>query len=561
MFAAEKDGQYEPYKVRPKRKSAATHVDASADGGAIGTSTSAPVTDTEEFEEDLTSEVDAIWPIQRGQIVDWPCFYALMTHVYNTINPPFHTPILLIGEPVWTLREHEKITQFFFEKFKIPAFVIVDAAMATSYAYRAATATIVDVGLDKANVTAILDHLMHSTGRTLALPDAGGVSMTQTLSGLLSGQGFTPAMCEQLKKSNVCEVLKPEDMPGADVVNPAAAASTGANGLGEESSKGDESTSTEPKESAEGVLDIASLVTSGNMTEYLERKEREKADKATAKAQKKTGDAAANAPKVVKLPNSKKHKNTFLYQDVALENALKDMNVDGRGMADMQNAMNAGSDDADATSGKMTREIEVGPERFQAASGGILERLADAVYRTISSVEEVHRRNELWSSLVIVGNGSKVRGFKEALVATLQAKYLISPSSATMFTSEIPSNISTPLGTGMNTPQPQAMGVMGGSSQVNPLLLAATTAQNPYAAPQVSGVHASHSQSPTSIDLAKVPEHFPEWKEAGYEEAVFLGAQVAVKVIFSGDTTSGKGYMTRTDYNEQGPQAIHEYSI
>lgn len=100
------------------------------------------------------------------------------------------------------------------------------------------------------------------------------------------------------------------------------------------------------------------------------------------------------------------------------------------------------------------------------------------------------------------------------------------------------------------------------------MLLAATTGGQvpPYpgspAAP--SSVHmpstsTSHSQTPTSIDVAKIPEYFPEWKEAGYEEAMFLGAQVAVKAIFSGG--DNKSYMTRTDYNEQGPQAIHDYSL
>jgi actin-related protein 9 len=60
--------------------------------------------------------------------------------------------------------------------------------------------------------------------------------------------------------------------------------------------------------------------------------------------------------------------------------------------------------------GPIRREIEVGTERFQAASGGILERIADAIHRTISSVEEVNKRSELWDSLIICGNGSKIRG-------------------------------------------------------------------------------------------------------------------------------------------------------
>lgn len=164
-------------------------------------------------------------------------------------------------------------------------------------------------------------------------------------------------------------------------------------------------------------------------------------------------------------------------------------------------------------------------------------------------------------------------GFKDALLATLNAKYLISPSSATIFTSELPSNLSTPIGTGANTPQPQSQGQLQHTSTshgVNPLLLAATTASNPSLHPPShaqqhlqnyglhTGSHSSHGQTPTSIKLAKMPEYFPEWKDVGFDEAAFLGAQVAAKVVFVVDQGLSKGFMTRMEYNELGPQGIHE---
>jgi actin-related protein 9 len=150
----------------------------------------------------------------------------------------------------------------------------------------------------------------------------------------------------------------------------------------------------------------------------------------------------------------------------------------------------------------------------------------------------------------------------------LFSKYLISPSSATMFTSEFPSNISTPTGTGANTPQPQ-LGPHGGS-QVNPLLFAATAGQtqhltphghNPLMPGMSQNTHSSHGQTPTNIKVVKPPEYFPEWKDVGFDESAFLGAQVAAKVIFVVDQGLSKGYMTRPDYNDQGPQGIHDYSL
>jgi len=118
---------------------------------------------------------------------------------------------------------------------------------------------------------------------------------------------------------------------------------------------------------------------------------------------------------------------------------------------------------------------------------------------------------------------------------------------------------------------------------VNPLLVAATHANNPATNaqslssaslqvpgagdPNQNGVHrgsGGHGQSPTSIKVLKAPDYFPEWKEpgvSGMEEAVFLGAQVAAKVIFVVDQGLSKGFFSRMDYNELGPMGIHEYSL
>ena len=613
MFTAEKEGEYEAVKIRRKERSAHSQPQHDATNG--DTAADEHHDEDPDWEEDRVSEEDAIWPIQGGRIVDWSCFYALMEHVYNTVNPPFHTPILLISEPVWTLKDHEKVTQFFFEKFKVPAFGMMDSAMATAYAYGMQTAAVIDVGMSKADVTCVTDFMLQNAGRGLAVPQCSGEAMTQRLVELLTGRkGFSRDVCEQLKKSAICEILPPDiEIPGEEAPsaggaeNPAAAASTGADGAGPGQRKqsvaelprgpgpGTEVGEEKTLEDEEGVLDIASIVTGGNMSEYLAQKEREKVEKAVAKQQqKKGGDTQqANAARPARLPNNKRTRNTFMYEDFALHDAMKKAGMTNQGMADMQSALGDGPNKrqkspepqsaisekpADGAfdgvtdtgpSGGFRREIEVGTERFQVASGGMLDRLADAIHRTIQACGDMSKRGDLWDSLIIVGNGSKVRGFKEALLDTLNKKYIISPSSATIFTSELPSNMSTPMATGANTPQPQLPGqqqpLHGG---VNPLLLAATTAQNPNLHPPGSIMghpmhgshhgHTSHAQTPTSIKTAKIPEYFPEWKEVGYDEASFLGAQVAAKVLFIVDGGLSNGYMTRTGYNEQGPSGIHE---
>lgn len=126
---------------------------------------------------------------------------------------------------------------------------------------------------------------------------------------------------------------------------------------------------------------------------------------------------------------------------------------------------------------------------------------------------------------------------------------------------------------------------------VNPLLVAAThnnpgmigvTPGTPGMDPNMPAHHRStgHSQTPTSVKSLRLPDYFPEFKHEGnrnapgaslgptaaqgghgIEEATFLGAQMAAKVIFVLDQGLSKGFMTRAEYNESGPSGIHEYAM
>jgi actin-related protein 9 len=460
MFPAEKEGEFEPYKIRRKQdKPTAAAIEPKDEAHE-----EKPATDGEEevvWEEDRVSEEGAIWPIQEGKIVDWPCFFALITHVYNTLNPPFHTAILLITQPAWTPREHEKLTQFFFEKFKTPAFGLMDAALATTWAYGVHTATVVDVGKDKADITAVSEFIPHTQGRVVSLAGCGGEAFTQGLLSKLKAKGLNRDMCEQLKRSPICEILPVgTPLPGSGeaseqdiVTNPAAAASTGAlasgpaaaasignvpRGPGADTEVGEDTGVDEN----EGVLDVASIVAGGKMNEYLAKKEKEKQDKANAK---KKGAPVTEANRPVRLPNSKREKATFLYEDHALLDTLKNMNLNTQDMADAKSALDEGPnrkahenvENGDAAAavetngesgstakrtGSIRREIEVGTERFMSGSHGTLEKIADAVHRTISSVDDVSKRSDLWDQLIVCGNGSKLRG-ESILCFTSRAGY------------------------------------------------------------------------------------------------------------------------------------------
>uniref|UniRef100_A0A093XHJ3 SWI/SNF and RSC complexes subunit arp9 n=1 Tax=Talaromyces marneffei PM1 TaxID=1077442 RepID=A0A093XHJ3_TALMA len=640
MFPAEKKGEYEPFKIREKRKQATSTTDTTneqekpdvdmteapkqeegtetANGSTEEkkpeeTSNAAPAEGTNEngteaspeeaeakeetlLEEDIVSDEGAIYPIQNGHIVDWPCFLALLEHVYNTLSPPFHTPILIISEPAWSARDREILTQFVFEKFKPPAFCLMDSALAACYAYGTITATVVDVGYGKANVTAVLEAAVQENGRGIALEGCGGETMTDRLEELLAPNGFTREMCEQLKRSNITEILPAgTPLPGTAAAtsqngNPATAASTGPSDTNNASKiprgpgRGTQTENNENGEEDEGVLDVAAIVTSGNTNEFLAKREKEK-----AAAGSKKGGADANKPN--RLPNSKRETATFQFEEFArIEDSVQYV--------------------------RQRRDVEVGPERFLVASpgkdrrergsGGILEDLAAQIHHTILAVPDATKRSDLWDNLIVIGNGSRIRGFVPALLSTITQKYILSPSAG-MFTSEIPSNISTPMATGTTTPAAgsQTPGPLHhpAAHGVNPLLVAATHSNVPNMPPSTPGMaenqaylsmasmHRStgHSQTPTSVKTVKAPDYFPEWKDQGgsnapgatgaggtkttsanlagaprpgMEESIFLGAQIAAKIVFINDNQGQyKGYLPRSEYNENGPSAIHEYAL
>jgi actin-related protein 9 len=310
------------------------------------------------------------------------------------------------------------ITQYVFENWKIPAFCLMDAALTAIYAYGVPTALVLDVGQDKCDITAVTEFHVNEIGRGTAIPDCGGRAMTKRLQQVLEGQGFDEDMAEQLKKSPICEILPagmaypqalpPQALANGNAPNPAAAASTGAldsgmnakdvdglrpgqapRGPGLGTMVGEEGENGEDEDN-DGVLDVAAIVARDNAAELLAKRERERAEKAAAKK-----GAAADGLRALRLRNSARERATFTYVEyIPVEEA----------------------GDADPVSRKRKREVEVGVERFMAAtpppgvSEGIIDRIAEAIHHTILSVPEIPLRSSLWDNMIIVGNGSRIRG-------------------------------------------------------------------------------------------------------------------------------------------------------
>ncbi|KAL7938090.1 actin-like ATPase domain-containing protein [Trichoderma chlorosporum] len=641
----------------------------------------------EEWVEDVDEDKDAVWPIEGGRIVQMDAFLAFLDH--------------------WTRPDCETIARYIFEKTKTPALCLIHSGIATQYGLKWPNMTVVDIGYEKVDVTAIHDgRVINHMDLGSPQPErhiSGGEVFTQKLKKLLESKGFNHEMAEQLKKSGICEVLpyapsrkglvelpvetpsngsqaQPRSTAGATAdaataaADSTAPASTEVPRINEPSDAAmDENDGLDTNVDDDGVLDVASIVTSGQTKEFLAKKEREKGKPGRKSNKEKEAEAAAQA-RPVRQPNSKKMRNTFSYEEIVMEEVPKEvpaplpepapismpMHMQGvestgggevpvsdsapepaapgpEADADSKPPAPVGTEDvpaseplikseeskangnsnengtdskpAEVVNGnhqdkadtdkaeppelrpkRIRRDIEVGLERFLFADRDEIDRIASTIYRTIQGVEDMYMRPACWDNLVFVGNGSRLRGLKDNILQTLNARHLISPSTATMFTSELPSNVATPAGTGSQTP----IGSFNGaphqlsSSGVNPLLQAATTAatfgvpgrdtiqvatgSTPMVGSEAAGPasgHHFHSQTPTSIKTIALPTYLSEWSKNGFEEAMFLGAQVAARIAFclhsNMDAQAIEAQksmsLSRVDYNEHGPKGIRTHSM
>ncbi|KAF4460958.1 Actin ARP9 [Fusarium albosuccineum] len=636
----------------------------------------------EEWVEDMDEDEGAVYPIQAGRIVNMSALLAFLDHVHGLLTTTYHnTPIMLMASPQWTRPDCETIARYVFENTRTPALCIIHSGIATQYGLKWPSMTVVDIGFEKVDVTAIHD------GRVVNHMDvgaseadrevSGGEVFTRSLLKLLQQRGFNRDMAEQLKKSNICEVLpyvataeNLMDLPKETNIGPAP----GGTAPIQESTATSGPQAPKPVEAADGdeangngeddgVLDVAAIVTSGQTKEFLAKKEKEK-EKGKPGRKPKGDKDAEGATKPLRLPNSKRTRNTFFYEEIIQEEVPKEKPITEKPI--MEKPVNGTTEDAkkeDETNGtqapqgntvdaaaaittpattdapkpaedqgqvqpsepepkpepkpeeanptvvapppppppptneaperrpkRIRRDVEVGLERFKFAQRHEIDRIVSAIYRTVQGIDDMYMRPACWDNIVFVGNGSRLRGLRENILQTLNARHLVSPSTATMFTSELPSNMATPTGTGAQTPTGSFTGAPHqlSSSGVNPLLQAATTAAaagsnpsavnnaNAAATPQASSEaggpvtgHHFHSQTPTSIKTATLPSYLSEWTKNGFEEAMFLGAQVAARIAFclhsnmDAQTVEAQRLMSlsRVDYNELGPKGIRTHSM
>ncbi|CAB59882.1 SWI/SNF and RSC complexes subunit arp9 [Schizosaccharomyces pombe] len=419
--------------------------------------------------DDFTPLPNEIQPIQRGRVVDWEALKAFWKHLYSLLlkdpnDTTFRYPVCLVIPTYWSLYDRELATQFFFEECQVPGFTIAYEPLMGLYAIGILHGLVIDIGYEKTDITPILDGQIIFTA-TQQLP-LGGRYMTQHLQNLLreslptlksSGQYVSKEDITELFAEQVkCSEIAQVVRDEQDTAKDPVKALTSTNNVEEE----------DPAE------DIGKIIASGQTRAYLAQKEREK-----------NGESEKD----------EKPDNTDVeFQTIAIE---------------------------------PLGDCIVGRERFKICEP-IFHRpsnetvsLPEAIYITIKNyAANYKRRNDLWENIIVLGCGSRIRGFRECLIQQLQFKYQLSGSLEPYYAAQGTDSI-----LGMTTMPP-----------------------TPY---------------PALINPCKIlPDYFPSWKpDAGtnamFEELAFLGGSIVAKTSFNESVSSH--YVTLEEYAQHGPTAIH----
>lgn len=85
-------------------------------------------------------------------------------HIYSSIKPTLHTPLLIVAPPMWTLADKENLTKFSFERLQVPALSIISEDVANCIAFATPKAIVTRVGSSVTTVTVVADFVQeHSS--------------------------------------------------------------------------------------------------------------------------------------------------------------------------------------------------------------------------------------------------------------------------------------------------------------------------------------------------------------------------------------------------------------
>lgn len=227
-------------------------------------------------------ESDAVRPIQSGKIVDESAFHYFLKALYRTLsrNAPLPPALFLTTSLQWNRRQIERLVRYLFEEVSVPALHLCVHGVTTAYAYALTDCLVVDIGLNKTEVTSVRSFEADTFASRVA--PLGGASVNAQLSEKLPQ--FDSELIEDLKLSGIVAVSGPEVDEQLEKV----------------------------AENEDGMIDIAAIVASGRTREILEERER------------------AKQGETVEVPNHDRETNSFVDRHGQQHTVGRERFVDGK---------------------------------------------------------------------------------------------------------------------------------------------------------------------------------------------------------------------------------------
>ncbi|PWN49403.1 hypothetical protein IE53DRAFT_363175 [Violaceomyces palustris] len=470
-------------------------------------------------------DLEIFHPLRKGRVVDWQQMMAIWRHLLFQLLPLRRSHndshvLLSLPAPI-SRRDHAELTKLFFQSFNTPALCIVEKPLLSAFAVGSLNACVVDVGWQGSTVSPVLDSMVQHA--SIVRSDVGARECTLWLTHLLrqdesivkalsalvrykitknsysssnSSSSSTPVVVTQSKEKQKLEEMLHQLATQLVEDGQVQSDRSKGGGLG---SKLKTNAEVDQDEDDEGNFDIAAALLEdrrkkAEMEEEEERKRREAAFESADR-----GEANMDDEKVIASITGDGGQAGGSTDPEAILITFKGLKLkvgpcrlrfleplfDPSLLEEVQGAI----DDEEETTllpGTTTKEFW---------SNAI--SLPEAVWRSISSIEEMEKRPLLWESLVVTGAPTKLKSISQELV------------------SECSQRLAAP---------------------------------NPTEAFQVLGE--PNNLQPRIVRTLKVPDYFSEYKDRT-DLAPFLGGTIYAKLVFS--DPYGKGFITKQTYNEQGP--------